>query len=177
MNRGTDRQSVFHDDADRLVFERLLGQAHEHHHVEVHAYCLMDNHFHVLMHCPRSGISAAMQQLSSSYTRIVNERLGRDGPLFRGRFHSVVIETERQILETAAYIHRNPIDIVPLAALEAYRWSSFGVYGGRRTRPPWLEVDVIEGFATIEEHRSLVSERCPDRFAPPPPALGPQRGV
>jgi REP element-mobilizing transposase RayT len=156
MNRGVDRQDVFHDDVDRIVFERLLGETSQAHDIEIHAYCLMGNHFHLLLHCPNAGLSAQMQQLLSSYTRIVNDRLGRDGPLFRGRFHSVPVTADRQLMATTAYIHRNPAEFVPLAAIAAYRWSSFGVYMGRRPAPPWLRQDTISSLLRTEDHRSLV---------------------
>jgi REP element-mobilizing transposase RayT len=158
MNRGVDRAIVYLHDRDRLTFEKLMGQLADELGIEIHAYCLMGNHYHLLVHCPHGGLSTFMQQLSSSYTRIINERLGRDGPLFRGRFHSVPVQSDTQIARTAAYIHRNPIDLVPEAALSAYRWSSYGVYLGRRAAPPWLTRTTIDELLPPDLHRQLVAE-------------------
>ena len=166
MNRGSDHQTVFFDDISRLTFERLLGEACTTRNIEVHAYCLMGNHFHLLVHCPDAGLSPMMQQVMSSYTRIVNDDRNRDGALFRGRFHSVPVTSERQILITAAYVHRNPVDLVSPAALGAYRWSSYGVYLGGRTRPNWLHVDYVGSRLCVDDHRALVATRLPE------PALG-----
>ena len=157
MNRGVARAAIYVHDRDRLTFETLMAQFAEELGVEIHAYCLMGNHFHLLLHCPRGGLSTFMQQLASSYTRIVNERLGRDGPLFRGRFHSVPVQSEHQIAHTAAYIHRNPIDLVPEAALDAFRWSSYGVYLGRRSTPTWLARSTIDALLPPDLHRALVA--------------------
>ena len=162
MNRGSDHQTVYLDDAGRLVFERLLGEACIEHDIEIHAYCLMGNHFHLLVHCPQAGLSAMMQQVLSSYTRIVNEHANRDGALFRGRFHSVPVTSEHQILLTAAYVHRNPVEFVPPAALGAYRWSSYGVYLGKRVGPTWLKVDYVSSRLSGDDHRALVARRLPE---------------
>ena len=158
-NQGVDKRDVFLGDTDRLTIERLFGQLCEEHHVGIHAYCLMGNHYHLLGRADGDGgISPGMQQLSSSYTRIVNERVGRVGPIFCGRFNSVTIESDEQLLATVAYIHRNPVDLVPIAAVPAYRWSSYGVYLGRRPAPHWLTTSFIEGLLTPHEHRSLVMD-------------------
>ena len=111
-----------------------------------------------------NGISDGMQQLSSSYTRIVNDRVGRVGPLFRGRFTSVTIDSDEQLLATVAYVHRNPIDLVPAAALAAYRWSSYGAYLGQRTPPAWLATSLIADMMSADQHRALVdSDVCSTR--------------
>ena len=158
MNRGVDRRRIFEDDQDRLHFEYRCGEMRAEAGVEFHAYCLMDNHFHSLVHCPDGGLSEGLHLLESSYVRRFNERVGRDGPLFRSRFHSVPVISERQMVATALYIHRNPIDLVPAGALVAYRWSSFGVYLGRRAAPDWLEVGVVSKLIEPSLHLSLVLE-------------------
>jgi REP element-mobilizing transposase RayT len=170
MNRGVDFGTVFFDDVGRLTFERLLGEVHDEHGLQIHAYCLMGNHFHLLGRDPDGAISRAMQQLSSSYTRIVNDQVGRDGPLFRGRFASVTVENDRQLIATAVYIHRNPIDLVPAEALAAYRWSSYPVYLARRSAPAWLSTDVIDQMLPIETHRELVANGTADPERPAPEA-------
>jgi REP element-mobilizing transposase RayT len=143
MNRGVARQETFRCDPDRIEFGRLLGVGHERFGVEVHAYCLMPNHYHLLLHCPFAGLSRFMHQLGSVYTRHVNDREGRDGPLFRGRFHSIPITDDRQLLATVRYIHRNALDLPGVASAAGYRWSSHRSYLGHRRPTPWLRTDVV----------------------------------
>ncbi|MGK0275774.1 MAG: REP element-mobilizing transposase RayT [Ilumatobacter sp.] len=146
-NRGVDRQAVFFSDADRVEFGRLLGEICEMFEVEVLAYCLMDNHFHLLLRCPNGGLSDAMQRLGSVYTRHVNDRVGRDGPLFRGRFHSRLIGDVRYLANVVRYIHRNALDIGGVQTVSGYRWSSHRTYLGHRRCPSWLATDhVMEWF-------------------------------
>ncbi|MFP5487465.1 MAG: transposase, partial [Acidimicrobiia bacterium] len=87
-NRGARRQVIFHDDDQRRLFGGLIGDAHERFGVGVIAYCLMDNHFHLVLDAPDGGMSEFMHRIGSAFARHVNDELGTDGPLFRGRFHS-----------------------------------------------------------------------------------------
>jgi len=95
MSRGADRQDIFSDDHDRTHFERLLGEATDSFTIGVHAYCLMSNHFHVLVHCQDDDLSAAMQHVCGNHARAYNRRHGRSGTIFGDRFKSVPITTER----------------------------------------------------------------------------------
>lgn len=164
MNRGADRQSVFMADTDRVDFGRLIGLGHQRHGVEVHAYCLMTNHFHLIVHCPDGGLSEFMHDLTSTYVRHVNDRLGRDGPLFRGRFKSLTVDTDAYLLAATRYIHRNPLDISGIDAVEDHRWSSHRTYLGFRRRPPWLKTDVVLASfdGDVDRFHEFVSD---DRFA------------
>ncbi|NND75914.1 MAG: hypothetical protein HKN44_12990 [Ilumatobacter sp.] len=146
MNRGVDRQRVFFDDSDRVDFLRLLGVAHERHGIETHGYCLMGNHFHLLLRCPSGQLSEGMKGLTSTYTRHVNDRVGRDGPLFRGRFRSRLILEPADIVGVVRYIHRNPLDIVGVDRCDRYRWSSHRDYLGHRDAKSWLRTAEILGF-------------------------------
>ena len=141
MNRGADRQDIFGHDRDFGRFEDLLAQSTQIGGIQIHAWCLMTNHFHLLVHCPDGGLSDAMQALQRQYTQWYNSRYRRDGPLYRGRFHSVEIVTDEQLVTAGRYIHRNPIALMPAATLSAYRWSSLGVYAGRRPQPAWMSAD------------------------------------
>lgn len=140
MNRGVDRQAIFFTDGDRIEFGRCLAAIHEEHGVVTLAYCLMGNHFHLLLRSPAGALSPAMHQLTSTYSHRVNMRRGRDGPLFRGRFHSIPVETDAYLLWVTRYIHRNPLDLPGVDAAADYRWSSYRTYLGRRPAPPFLDV-------------------------------------
>ena len=138
MNRGVNRGTVFFADPDRVEFGRLLEQIFERFGVQVIAYCLMSNHYHLVLYCPDGGLSDAMHLLGSVYTRHTNERIGRDGPLFRGRFHAVPVVDDDQLLCTVRYVHRNALDLPGIDSVESYRWSSHRTYLGHRAQPPFL---------------------------------------
>jgi hypothetical protein len=84
-----------------------------------------------------------MQFVTSQYTRHTNDRVGRDGPLFRGRFHSIVVDDDDYLARVARYIHRNPLTLDGVASPEQYRWSSHRTYLGRRRCPPWLRRELV----------------------------------
>jgi REP element-mobilizing transposase RayT len=143
MNRGIDREVVFHSADSARTFLWLVGEAAELLGVEVHAYALMRNHFHLLVHCPEGRLSAFMQRVGARFTQAVNQQLERDGPLFRGRFHSRLVDSPEYRAFVGRYIHRNPLDVHPPVSLDQYRWSSYGAYVGTAPRPEWLQTDAL----------------------------------
>jgi hypothetical protein len=144
MNRGADRQDIVSDDDDRHMFEHHAGELVRRGLLEIHGYALMGNHFHFLGRSPEGELSVAMHRLGCEYARWYNRRHRRDGPLFRNRFVSVLIDDDEQLLVASRYIHRNPLAIVPPAALGNYRWSSLGPYLGLRESPDWLCRSVLD---------------------------------
>ena len=145
MNRGVNHQQIFFDDADRIEFGRRLADIHERFGVETLAYCLMGNHYHLLLRTPTGGISAAMHRLASLYSRHTNDRAGRDGPLFRSRFHSILVATDAYLLTATRYIHRNPLDLRGVDSVSNYRWSSYPAYIGQRRVPSFVRTDLVLG--------------------------------
>lgn len=146
MNRGVDHQQVFFADADRVEFGRRLADIHALFGVQTLAYCLMDNHDHLILRTPDGGLSTAMQHLGLVYTRHTNDRIGRDGPLFRGRFTSFAVTTDNYLIQAARYIHRNPLDVDGITAPGAYRWSSYRTFLGLRRRPDFLDTSWVLGL-------------------------------
>ena len=143
MNRGADHRDIFEHAADCDAFLKALAEAAERSALEVHAYCLMTNHFHLLLRSLEGNLSAGMQFLSGRFTRLVNLRVGRDGPLFRGRYTSVLIASDAHLVQTCRYIHLNPVlaRITPTA--ESWRWSSAGAYIGAGDLRPWLRTEAV----------------------------------
>lgn len=158
MNRGIDHGIVFFEDTDRIEFGQRLADMFDLFGIRIHAYCLMGTHFHLLCHCPDAGLSASMQRLGSLYTRHVNDRLGRDGALFRGRFHSRLIADDTHLAATARYIHRNALDLPGVSRARDYRWSSHRAYLGLRRGPRWLCTDRVFDGWTINEIDRFVDE-------------------
>ena len=107
MNRGTARQKILLNDQDRQRFLDLLGQTRQMWGVRVYVYCLMDNHYHLLVETIDAALSRAMRHLDGIYTQRFNRAHRRDGPLFRGRYRAILIESEEYFMAVARYIHRN----------------------------------------------------------------------
>jgi REP element-mobilizing transposase RayT len=172
MNRGSDRQDICSDDEDRHMFEHHAGELVRRGLLEIHAYALLDNHFHFLGRSPEGELSAAMHRLGCEYARWYNRRHRRDGPLFRNRFVSVLVDDDEQLVVASRYIHRNPLAMVPVAALGSYRWSSLGLYLERRESPDWIRRDVLDGLiGDRRRHEEFVMRTLPSdgdhaRWAP-----------
>ena len=128
FHRGVSLFDIFEDDIDREFYlDRLVRYASEIG-VEIHAWCLMSNHTHLLLRADRERLSELMRKLGSVYARFFNKRHGRSGPLFEGRFGSVCVETDAQFVSVVRYIHRNPIHHEEHDLLGGYRWSSYSEY-------------------------------------------------
>lgn len=140
MNRGRGRQMIFHGDQYYERFLSCLEQAHKRFALECHAYCLMGNHYHLLVRTPRANLARSMRHINGVYTQYYNFLKKTDGPLFRGRYKAINIEASSYLLEVSRYIHRNPVETKkPLVEnLESYRWSSYPAYRRKVNSPDWL---------------------------------------
>ncbi len=165
--RGNERKPIFREDADRFHFLELLADLGERFGARVHAYVLMDNHFHLLLETPEANLSRAMQWLGVSYSGWFNRRHHRAGHLFQGRFRAVVVEDNAGWQEVARYVHLNPArvagmgldkrgraagraGVVPvprpspealaerLRLLREFEWSSYRGYAGYSAGLAWV---------------------------------------
>ena len=143
FSRGNQRQPVFLTDEDRYFFLKGLRVAHQKFGVIIHAFCLMPNHFHLIVETPLGNLSRMMHFLITSYTIYFNKKHERHGHLFQGRFRSVLIEAVTYAQELSRYIHLNPVRAELVDRPEEYSWSSFKNYRGEAKREDWLETDVI----------------------------------
>ena len=130
ISRGTGRQMIFEDDDDCRFFLYLLRKVLSDNAVELYAWCLMSNHFHLLLHGELESISLCMHGLCSGYAHWFNEKAGRTGHLFQERFRSDAIDTDAYLLTVIRYIHQNPVK-AGLSDVSTYRWSSYQEYVGR----------------------------------------------
>ena len=156
MSRGDHRELVFRDEEDRRTFLKTLGQACEKTGWQVHAYCLMGNHFHLVIETPQANLVAGMKWLLATYTGRFNRRHQLFGHLFSGRYKSIIVdERGGGYLRTACdYVHLNPVRaglIGPAEPLSAFGWSSFALYLWPGERPAWLRVDRVLGEHGIGE--------------------------
>jgi putative transposase len=167
LNRGIERRKIFTTAEDYRHFLELVGQLPERYRVTMHGYVLLPNHYHLLMETPEGNTSAAMHWLNVSYSVWFNRRYGRVGPLFQGRFKSVLVENGAWALGVLDYIHLNPVRVAGLGldkenrkreqagrlkeprpeevaawlqVLRGYEWSSYGVYAGYRRSAQWLTI-------------------------------------
>lgn len=131
-SRGAGGQIIFEDDDDRRYFLRLLKNACNEHDIKVAAWCLMDNHFHLLIMEPLEDVTMAMKQLKERYARYLNKRHERFGHLFQGVFSSYPIESESCLAAAIYYIHNNPVRAQITRKPADYHWSSYQEYCGRR---------------------------------------------
>ncbi|MFW6357385.1 MAG: transposase [bacterium] len=138
MNRGRRGEGTFVDRQDFFSFVELLKRLVETFRVRVSGYCLMPNHYHLLMQTPEANLSRAMRHLNAVYTQDFNRRHGTDGALFRGRFKSILVEEEYYLLGLVRYIHNNPLKAGLVEDLSQYPWSSHHGYLSSAKKWSWL---------------------------------------
>lgn len=130
MNRGACHQKIFHNKSDYRYFLNLLLGTQDLYPYVVHAYCLMTNHYHLLIETKTESISSIMKRIGENYTRYYNTKYHRDGPLFRGRFKSCEIVNDEHFLQTSRYICLNPVKAGMVLLPEEYPWSSYSTIIG-----------------------------------------------
>lgn len=159
MNRGAGRRTVFADDVERQIFVDLIAGMDDRFDLEVHAFCLMGNHYHLLLRSRSGRLSEGMKSVGQQFTQRVNARRGVDGAIFRGRFHSVTVKHETHLTWMHRYINANPLELGWTAPLREYRWSGMGQMVGLRHDLGWLHTGHVDdrfgagmsGFETFVE--------------------------
>ncbi len=147
-SRGNARQNIYNDDDDRQKFLSILTLVVERFHWICHGYCLMDNHYHLLLETPVPNLSAGMRQLNGIYTQAFNLHHRRVGHLFQGRFKAIVIEKQAHLLELSRYIVLNPVHAGMVQHPEDYPWSSYLATLGQTNVSDFLTVQwLLENFS------------------------------
>jgi putative transposase len=167
-SRGNDRRVIFSDDADPLLFLGTLGSAVENYSWLCHAYCLMPNHYHLLIETREPTLSRGMRQLNGVFAQAHNRRQGRSGHLFQGRFHAVLIEKEAHLLEVARYVVLNPCRANLCVAPEEWLWSSYRPTAGLDRSPPFLATDWL--LKQFGRDRARARQRYREFVAAPLPS-------
>jgi putative transposase len=152
-NRGNGGQAIFADAADARRFLALLEEIATPLDWRFHAYCLMTNHYRFVIHTPHANLSAGMQALAARYTQDFNRRHARDGQLFRGRFHAILVEPETYLVPLVRYVVLNPVLANLVEDPAAWRWSSYRATVGAAAPPPLLDLSWMIGVygATLPE--------------------------
>lgn len=149
--RGNNRQEIYVDDTDRRFFLSLLERSAVRYGWRCWAYCLMTNHFHLVVKTPRGVLSEGMQELNGGYARTFNRRHGREGHLFRNRFWAEQVASDSHLLESLRYVVLNPVRAGICALPEHWPWSSYRSSAGLETPPAFLfQGEVLELFGLAE---------------------------
>ena len=145
-SRGDRREAIFEDDQDRDAFLTVVAQATERFDAVILAYCLMDNHYHLVVHTRRGNLSRFMQQLNGVYTQIYNRRHLKVGHLLQGRFKGILVDENAYLLEVCRYVDLNPLRARMVRDPGKWRWSSYRAHTGNVISPAWLDTPAVHGY-------------------------------
>jgi REP element-mobilizing transposase RayT len=139
INRANGRELIFIDQRDREKFLQYLEIATERFGPIVHTYCLMDNHYHLLVETPQPNLSMTMHWLNVSYATYFNRKRRRHGHLFQGRFKAILIDADAYLKQLSRYIHLNPVRAAMVTGPDLYQWSSYSAFIGKKKPAEFLE--------------------------------------
>src|SRR3954453_11952661 len=168
--RGNDKRPIYEDDTDRQTYLQILGSVVRHREWHCLAYCLMDNHLHLLVQTPHGDLSAGMQRAHAGYAQWFNRRHARVGHLFQGRYGTALQRSERQVRMTAAYIAKNPVESGLCRRAADWKWGSFATYFAAAA-PDWLSADRMLSYfgsdrdSALEEFERRVVREEPEEAA------------
>jgi putative transposase len=161
--RGNWKRDIYLDARDREVFLWLVSAVVADHGWLCHAYCLMDNHYHLLLQTPRTNLAAGMRDLNGRYARAFLKRHRHSGHLFGPRYHPVLIELHEHLLEVTRYVVLNRVRARLCDSVEQWPWSSYHATAGLRRRPRFLTTDWTLGLFgySCERFAAFVAEGSP----------------
>ncbi len=175
MNRGGRCGAIYQDKKDYQLFVDLLKETTVAWQMRLSAFCLMTNHYHLLVQTPRGNLSRCMRHLNGIYTQRFNQRYGFDGPLFRGRYKAIVVQADTHLLELVRYIHKNPARAKIVNGIGSYPWSSHKAYLSRAKKWDWLNKGfILNMLSGVQDQqvsayrrfmRGTESERLLDSFS------------
>lgn len=171
-SRGNARQEIFIDDSDRQTFLDTLSSVVLRYNWICHSYCLMGNHYHLIIETPDANISQGMRQLNGTYTQTFNKRHDRVGHIFQGRFRAILVQKDSHLLELCRYVVLNPVRSGMVATPEQWQWSSYRATHGLSEACPALNYQwILSKFSsTISEartkYREFVLERGQQDWSP-----------
>ena len=146
-SRGDRQETIYLDDEDREGFLELLGEVCRRFNCVVYAYCLMGNHYHLVVETREGNLSRGMRHLNGVYTQRFNRRHGRVGHVFQGRYKAILVQKESHLLELCRYVVLNPVRARMVKSVGAWPWSSYGAMMRRVPVPEWLDGDwLLEQF-------------------------------
>ncbi len=145
-SRGDRRERIFDDDVDRQSFLDVIAQALSRFDAVALAYCLMDNHYHFVLHTRRANLSQLMRQINGVYTQAYNRRHSKVGHLFQGRFKGILVDQDAYLLEVCRYVDLNPVRARMVRAAGNWPWSSYAAHVGGVAPPDWLDTATVHAY-------------------------------
>jgi putative transposase len=139
--RGNERKDIFRDEGDRQRFLAYLETAVVRYNAVIHVYCLMNNHYHLLISTPAGNLSEILRHINGAYTVYFNKRHNRFGHLFQGRYKAILVDADEYAGELSRYIHLNPVRAGLTNLPEGYPWTSYLNYIGKKKSPRWHKTD------------------------------------
>ncbi|HKJ22981.1 MAG TPA: transposase [Gammaproteobacteria bacterium] len=139
--RGNADQTVFLDDQDRRMFLETYAEVSSRMQWRCHAYCLLNDHYHLVLETPKPNLSKGMRQLNGVYTQRFNQQHDRGGHLFQGRYKAVLVERSRYLKEVCRHVVRNPVHLRLVRKPSAWKWSSYRATAGLEEGPDWLDTE------------------------------------
>lgn len=156
MIRGNERKQVFMEDDDRVRFLDTLERMQEDGRFRLYAYCLMDNHVHLLLCEGKESVQRTMKRIEVSYVYYFNKKYQRVGHLFQDRYRSEAVEENNYVLTAARYIHNNPVKAEMVARAEDYKWSSYRYYIGlNRDKPDLVHTDFLLNILSDKNEKAV----------------------
>jgi len=152
MNRGRNQDALFIDNTDYSTFIDLLQEAGAMWKIKIAAYCLMTNHYHLLVQTPQANLDRCMRHINGIYTQRFNRRYKMDGQLFRGRYKAILVDADNYLLELVRYIHLNPVRAGIVRRPEEYLWSSHRGYLTESDKWKWLQKEFV--FGMLNENKA-----------------------
>jgi putative transposase len=158
-SRGDRREPIYRDDDDRRMHLDVLAQAMDRFDARVLAYCLMGNHYHLVLHTAQPNLSRLMRQLNGVTTQLFNRRHGLVGHLFQGRFKAILVDRDAYLLALCRYVERNPVAAGIVVSAEDWPWSSYRAHVGTAPAAPWLDVAGLHRMLLEREPRNAADRR------------------
>ena len=153
MNRGRRSEAIFLNDADRQSFVKVLQETAKIWNLRISAYCLMSNHYHLLIQTPDGNLARCMRHINGIYTQRFNRSHKKEGQLFRGRYKAVLVDGDSHLLEVLRYIHRNPLQAGIAENFDDYQWSSHHGYMSSAKKWQWLNKAPLLAMLTDKKSR------------------------
>lgn len=152
-SRGNDRKPIYKDDEDRRIFLETLQKTNNRYNWICHAYCLMNNHYHLVIETNDGNLSKGMRQLNGVYTQTYNRRHHKVGHIFQGRYKAILIQKESHLIEVSRYVVLNPVRAKAVEKPEQWEWSSYRGTSGIEKPDSFLTTDLVLGqFSTRKSH-------------------------
>jgi putative transposase len=165
-SRGDRREPIYRDDTDRQRHLDVIALATDRFDAQVLAYCLMGNHYHLVLHTRQANLSRLMRHINGVYTQDFNRRHGLVGHLFQGRFKAILVDRDAYLLSLCRYVERNPVAAGLVTNARDWPWSSCQAHLGQVPTPPWLDSDGLHGYLLGRELRDARDRRrATERYA------------